>query len=334
MKSKKTLLKRYRRKVKGTGEKPTSSTPETVQESQQSTTSTSSKVHDWDDSIPYEIKHDIQRAITETKKDNKEKAITFCRIKGKDKIHSSSYSYGEQMSTLVLPCNEKYGENTVKVGDLHTHPYGKIAMGITPSEADFTGTLHDAYSYKSRTISCVTNHGSKMVHCYQPKEIPNWSTVNKHYDALENTGKGNETDPYFRENIGKEFNHAWYDRKTFKRIPNPSADDILTDALGGAAQRYKSKDIVEIEKGTFCDLLQDYNLPENDDVGRRCRDFMQEEPEIKVAHKSQDENIRLDLPHLRIPKLRVPNIQPGTGIPDIKLPFVDYNPKITKDILP
>ena len=73
-------------------------------------------------------------------------------------------------------------------------------------------------------------------------------------------------------------------------------------------------------------------MPENNDVSNRCIDYMQEEPEVTIAPKSQDENIRIDLPHLRIPKLRIPNIQVGTGIPNIRIPGVDY-PINTKDIL-
>jgi hypothetical protein len=173
-----------------------------------------------------------------------------------------------------------------------------------------------------------------MVHCYQPKAVPTYQKVNQYYNALDNTGKGNEVDPYFRENIGKDFTHSWYDRKSFQRIQDPNPDDILSDALGGSAKRYRSKDIAEIEKGTFCDIVQDYNMPENNELGRKCRDFMQTEPELKVAPKSTDENIRLDLPRLKIPRIKVPKVG-VPEVPNIRLPGVDYPIKInTRDYLP
>ena len=143
---------------------------------------------DWVAQIPPEIKYDIQHAIDKTKKDNKEKSLTFCRLKTEKKIHTSNFAFGKEMSTEVKPCNEKYGEQATKIGDFHSHPFGKMAMGITPSEADFSSTLYDSWENKNRQIGCISNHGSKMIHCYQPNKVPTWSKVNQYYNALDNTG--------------------------------------------------------------------------------------------------------------------------------------------------
>ena len=281
---------------------------------------------DWVAQIPPEIKYDIQHAIDRTKKDNKEKSLTFCRLKTEKKIHTSNFAFGKEMSTEVKPCNEKYGEQATKIGDFHSHPFGKMAMGITPSEADFSSTLYDSWENKNRQIGCISNHGSKMIHCYQPNKVPTWSKVNQYYNALDNTGGGNDIDPYFRENLDQDFTHSWYDRKTFQRVPDPSADDIVSDALGGSAKRYRARDIEEIERGTFCDLLQDYNKPEDNSVGQHCRDYFEAAPKkLPIADKKRDENIRMDIPRLKLPRIKVPKI-------NLKIPTVEslVNPSMPR----
>jgi len=231
------------------------------------------KLHpEFEREIPSTIRYDIEEAVDQTRKTGREHSLTFCTIKGKDrgKVFTADGVKGDKDSTSIADCSKTGGN---KVGDLHTHPADDISIGTTPSEADFYGTLEDTRDIGKRQFSCITNNGSKFIHCYTPKGIPNRTKLQKYRKALYNTGDLNDVDPYFRDSIHKDFEHVYYDRKTYKRV-SPDPGDIVTDAFG-KSKRLRGRDLKAIEKGTFCDLIQDYTAPGNNRVGSECRDRLQ-----------------------------------------------------------
>src|SRR5215212_3848168 len=163
---------------------------------------------DWNAYIPKEIRHDIEYAIDRTREDNNEKSLTFCRLKGSNKIHTSAFARGVRGSTEVKPCDEKYGD-AVKVGDFHTHPIDKVTIGIIPSEADAASNIIESRDNGERQISCIASTDSKMIHCFQPRKMPDKKKVRSYIRALEEGDyTHNDISPYVRENIGKDLKHV------------------------------------------------------------------------------------------------------------------------------
>lgn len=211
----------------------------------------------FENEIPKRIRDEIETVVDQTEKDGKEKSLTFCVVG--DRIHTSNYAKGQRGSTEVKPCNEKKYGKSEKIGDMHTHPVEAPGTGIMTSEADFTLNLIESKQLGKKQISCITNHESKYVSCFYPKDIPDSKKIRKYENALDNTSTDNDVDPYFRKNIQEDFNHAYYNRKTWKRV-TPDARNIVSDALGRSTERLRDRDIHDIEKGTYCDLVAGYQI--------------------------------------------------------------------------
>ena len=225
-------------------------------------------------SIPNTVQDEINHAVKLTKQTGAEQSLTFCRLKDRNKIFVSNYAKGDGDATYVMPCHSSHG-HAVKVGDYHSHPTGDPStVGIIPSTADIVSTLIESYQTKIPQISCISGPDSKMIGCYQPKkEIIEDREKIKNYKRVLNYNERSVTDihPYFRENVGNDFYHAWYDRKSFKRIPNPRAKDIVHDAFLNSKNYLKFKDVPDLEKGSWCEIVEDLMLPNNDQVGQECR---------------------------------------------------------------
>ena len=215
----------------------------------------------FDNEIPSRIRDEIEVVVDQTEKDGKEKSLTFCVVD--NKIHTSNYAKGQRGSTEVKPCNEKKYGKSEKIGDFHTHPIQPPGTGIMTSEADFTLNLIESKHLGKKQISCITNHESKHVNCFYPKDIPDSKRIRKYENALDNTTTDNDVDPYFRQNIGKDFDHLYYNRKNWKKV-KPTSNEIVSDAFGNSTTRLRDRDIHDIEKGTFCDLVADYQVGRDD----------------------------------------------------------------------
>jgi len=113
-----------------------------------------------------------------------------------------------------------------------------------------------------------------LIGCYQPKkEVMEDKEKIKNYKRAMYYDQSSITDfhPYYREHVGDDFYHAWYDRKTYKRIAHPKPKDIIHDAFINSKNYLKFIDIPDLEKGSFCEVVQDLMLPSDDDVGLECR---------------------------------------------------------------
>lgn len=227
-------------------------------------------------SIPQSIRDEIKVVVKETKNTGKEQSLTFCELNSK--IFVSDHAKGNNDSTYSLPCNPEHGKNVVRIGDLHTHPtQDKDTIGITPSTADFVSTAEDSVKEGVPQISCITSNEANMIHCYQPKK----SVIN---NPIKTRGYKNsllypeynltDTSPFLRENIPNDFDHAWYSKETFKRIPNPSPKDIVHDSLLKSESGLRKEWLSDLDKGNFCSvIIQDRNLPnsKNNGVENECR---------------------------------------------------------------
>jgi hypothetical protein len=212
--------------------------------------------------IPVNVRQEIEDAVAASAKDGRERSLTFCRLAGTDSIHVSSHEKGLAREVAVDSCSVKYGD-AEKIGDFHVHPVHPDNMGISPSEADQTGTMEDSVFTGKRQIACISNHEAKHIHCYQPKEVPTEQHVEEYRQALGRQVRANEVAPapFFRVNPGKDFQHAWYDKENYQRQEPPNVKAVVTDALGKAVRGIRVKRVPEMEKGIFCQLIADYSLP-------------------------------------------------------------------------
>lgn len=224
--------------------------------------------------IPHSIRREIKYAVDRTDKTNREQSLTFCRLEDKDRIFVSSHTAGNNNSTEVLPCNKAYGKS-VKIGDVHSHPTNdKRTIGITPSTADLVSTVIESKQYGIPQISCIIGPHIKHISCYQAKEelLNNPEKIKNYKRALNYVEESgiNDVHPFIRESVAKDFNHIWYDRKTFKRV-NPTPKDVVKDAFGKSKNLHKFKYIHDLDKDPACVLIEDLNYPSGGKVAEACR---------------------------------------------------------------
>ena len=238
--------------------------------------------------LPSGVVHEINIIKKQTEKDNKEKSLTICELDNKLFIGNSAK--GTASSTMVLPCHKKFGKNARQIGDVHTHPFNdKGTIGLTPSEADFIANINQSFASGIPQISCIVGAGKKgfmkksnTVHCFQPKEelVNNSDKVrqyNRAYNKSENVG--NDVEPFLRENIGNDFYHIWY--KNNAAIPKEAeqtpevVNELFGEMVGQSKKRLRLEDIKDMEKGSFCDLIQSYNMPDNNLIGEKCRNELE-----------------------------------------------------------
>lgn len=230
-------------------------------------------------SIPKEIHNDIEYIVDGTRYDGKERSITLCKIlyKKPDKIQVSDYTVGSKSHTHLRNCDQTLGKS-VKIGDVHTHPVSDDSPNITPSPHDFAGNIVDSKISGVRQISCITNHKSKMIHCFRPNKNISLDKLVNYNNAIHRTDQQSYLDPFLRENIPHDFEHRWYDRNSYKYLRNPNIDDLVHDALGEHLRPVREgKYFSEWEKGEFCELIADFNVGNdnpkyNEAVADKCRE--------------------------------------------------------------
>lgn len=213
--------------------------------------------------IPLTVKKEISKAVRKTSRSGNEQSLTWCRIKNTRKIFVDGQAAGTQTSTTTKPCSQK---NAERIGDMHTHPtYDPETIGLTPSTADIVSTLTDSLEAGIPQISCITGPNTKFVNCYQPKPnlLIDQQKIEGYTGAMDyNESSTTDIAPYVRENVGRDFDHALYDRKTLKRVYNPSAKDIVKDAIMKSRENLE-KNVENHKKPAFCRSVQDLNYPTN-----------------------------------------------------------------------
>lgn len=232
--------------------------------------------------LPNSIVREINIIKKQTEKDNKEKSLTICELGGK--IFVGNDAKGTLSSTMVLPCHRKFGKNVRQIGDIHTHPFNdKETIGLTPSEADFIANINQSFESGIPQISCIVAAGKKSffkksnaVHCFQPKEelVNDAEKVKKYNRAYTHSANhGNEVHPYMRESFGNDFYHIWYQNgKAISKEDEKNMSEYLLSEMLGQSHKNLRNDIKDMEQGSFCQLIQNYNMPDNDNIERICRD--------------------------------------------------------------
>jgi hypothetical protein len=226
-------------------------------------------------SIPATIHNEINDVVRLTQDTGKEQSLTLCRIRGTDRVFISSYARGSTMGASINPCAIEHG-NTEQIGDLHTHPtQNENIVGITPSTSDIVSTVLDSNRIKIPQISCITGPDAKYISCYQPTLplLADRSRIQGYKDAAQYHEKDvTSFSPYLREHAAHDFHHAWYNRKNFKRT-TPTPKEIIKDAFLNSKSGLKFENIPDMDKGPFCDIIQDLNYPtsKNDNVALECR---------------------------------------------------------------
>ena len=181
--------------------------------------------------------------------------------------------------TYIMPCNEFHGR-AEKIGDLHTHPtQDKTTIGITPSTADLVSTLLESVGTAIPQISCITSADAKHVHCFQPtpESVNNPEKVKNYKKALMyNESNITDVHPFLRHNVANDFVHAWYDRKSWKRV-KPKPHEVVKDAFLNSKNLVKFKSVHDLDKQSFCDLVEDLNLPSQGKVADECKKRLESE---------------------------------------------------------
>jgi hypothetical protein len=89
-----------------------------------------------------------------------------------------------------------------------------------------------------------------------------------------NDSKVTDVPLFIRNNVARDFVHAWYDKNTFKRtVPNPV--DVVHDAFTKSAKYLKFEDVPPKEKPRFCSMIEDLNFPTKDKrVSKTCVKYL------------------------------------------------------------
>lgn len=232
---------------------------------------------EWD-RIPHNVMDEIKQVQHHTKKTNKEASITIC--KRENSYYVGGDEQGNEISTGVSECKTKFGTGE-KVSDVHSHPVVDNRWGgsIIPSEADFTGYIEESYLHENKQIGCVTNHHVPYIQCVQPKTVPDKAKKNAYVKALDRqyaTTKRKDkyvsfSDPYFQDNISKDFNFSFFDRDTGSKVKNPEAKKVIKCALGVSNRRFRHE-VKVMEKSAFCNWVQSMTAPSDDRIGQACKE--------------------------------------------------------------
>ena len=76
--------------------------------------------------------------------------------------------------------------------------------------------------------------------------------------------------PYILDNVGKDFDHFYYDRKTWKLVEDPDGKDVVDAALGESTS-YLNEKVNNLERRPFCNFIQDLSKPKDDAVAQQCK---------------------------------------------------------------
>lgn len=218
--------------------------------------------------IPPEVMSELNAITNFTKSTGREASITFCQKKGQKKVYVGGHTEGDETSTDVEICSKKFG-NAERIGDAHTHPVAVDAVGIVPSEADMVGTLQESFFNNRPQVGCITSHYAPHILCMQPKYVPSPKELRRYEKALGNSGL--EPDPYFIDNINSIMDFGIYKKPSGIRDDEPDMKELMRSVFGKSG-KYVRRRIEEMERGPFCNYIQQLTVPENDDVSMACKE--------------------------------------------------------------
>src|SRR6185436_814879 len=215
--------------------------------------------------IPSEIMPDVTALNNATERTGKEYSITIGK-KG-TQYFTCNNSRGTSSATDAPSCDMIHGSSK-RVADVHTHPVSDRSIGITPSGPDVYTTLRDSSVEKRPQQSCITNHQTPLIGCYQNRRVPSHSVLEMYEQAAINQSYGDNS--YLIDHFPHDFQTAFYRPQDGRRVNNPNPKEVVDAALGGAADKL-STDIQEFEKSPFCLFIQSMTMPKDDRVSMECR---------------------------------------------------------------
>jgi hypothetical protein len=216
--------------------------------------------------IPAEIMDELDALRRHTRKTGNEASFTYCKKSHKDRLHIGSDFLGDSTGTMVGDCSREYGKSS-RIGDAHSHPVGSDAMGITPSDADIQGTVEDSHKHKRNQINCVTSPIADIVHCMQLKEPPTRKQLRGYSQLPKDRYKVN---PYVIDNVGQDFNIGLFDRESGNRLESPDPKRVVDNAFGKSTRNLRRR-TREMDRGNFCEFVQDINVPKDDRISDTCK---------------------------------------------------------------
>lgn len=187
-----------------------------------------------------------------TQRTANEASFTYCKRAHKNKLYIGADFEGDNRGTPIGDCHKDLGKGE-RVGDAHSHPIGFDSPGITPSNEDIYGSMEDASKQKKPQINCITAPGADLVHCMEPKELPDRKKLRGYRNNPKNTLAIN---PYILDHFTNDFEVGLFDTKTGEKVENPEPKRIIRNTVG-KARKHLSRQVRQMEYGIFCEYIQD-----------------------------------------------------------------------------
>lgn len=225
-------------------------------------------------SIPSEILPDVHALNNATERTGREYSITVGQ-KGKQ-YFTCNNSRGNASATDAPPCDVVHGRSK-RIADIHTHPVSERTIGIVPSGSDLYTSLRDSVAERRPLQSCITNHATPLIGCYQNKKVPSKQTLDMYEQGALSQMYGDNS--YLIDHFPADFDTMFYRPQDGKRVTSPQPAEVVDAAFGGAAEKLKTS-VDEFDKSAFCVFIQAMTMPHDDRVSMQCRRRLSEPTDI------------------------------------------------------
>lgn len=226
--------------------------------------------------IPIELVDDFHYLNDVGERTGREHAIVFGKKSNKSEFFTCNDSRGNASMTDAPPCDTIHGK-TIRMGDAHNHPVGEKTVGIVPSGSDIYTTLEDSANERRPQISCITNHQTPLIGCYQNKRLPTKQKLQAYRQAI--IDQMYSDNGYLIDNFAKDFITSFYEPQSGKQIYRPEPREIVDAAFGGATDTLRDQ-IKDFEKSGFCQFIQSMTIPKDSRVSSECRRRLAKERSI------------------------------------------------------
>jgi hypothetical protein len=216
--------------------------------------------------IPPEVKEEADALAKYTGETGREGSITFCKKKDRSRLFVGNNFEGDFDSTEALNCDVRFGKSQ-RIGSMHSHPSNADTIGILPSEADLSSSVDDSYR-SGKQIDCITSPDTPLVNCHSFNRKADKKDAQRYRRAAANSVK--ITDPFFVDNVSKDFDFALFDRESGIREDEPAPKKVIKAAFGKSNKELR-KSLKVFERGAFCEYVADLMGQNREDVIEECR---------------------------------------------------------------
>ena len=220
--------------------------------------------------IPPEVKQETHHLAEYTKDTGREGSITLCKKPNRERLFIGADFRGDSRSTFTLSCDARFGKSK-KIGSVHSHPANVDTVGIVPSEGDLYANVGDGFDEKTQLIDCITAPGSPLINCYAFNKKPTRRDVTAYETAFENSQYSRKPDPFFVDNVEKDFDIRLFDTPTGRLENTPAPKKVIRAAFGQSNKVLRQK-VKVFQRGTFCNYITDLmGQGHRDDVVAECK---------------------------------------------------------------